>query len=394
MVLLASVGHYPAFAAFDDSTTGFAPFASYTYTYDSNLLNRPSEGLGPAPQSDQIDRFEVGSHINFRLSRQKFSGTFSLSDIKHTEFEERNLQGNSHRLRWDSEIGKTLIVSVEGSAMSDQAPIQTGLVSAIQRDQENATATVTWNLHPEYALLSQIARTETRFISTESNSDSDLAGLNRDDELVYIGVEYHPGTGSSISLLQKKSSGYFPIRQITGPSQSVSNDFNQNETELLTKWNYSEITALTVSLSSVEREHAERQSRNFSGTNYRLEFLYKPTEKTNLSLSLGKQIIGVSDATNSDALARQLFVSMNTQITSKLVLRLAYRPQNLTFDGTDGFAAEPRTEKIEEVLAGLEYRLSERSMLGTLLRNRSRNSSLENTDYSANSFSAFIKYDY
>jgi hypothetical protein len=389
--LLIAISHNTASA---ESKTGFLPFASFSHTYDSNLLNRPNQGVGAAPQSDQINRFEFGTHINFQLSRQQFSGMVSFSDSRHAEFEERNVQGNAYRLRWDSEIGKTLVLAVEGSAISDQAPIQTGQVLAVERDQDNLTSSLTWNFHPEYAVLSQISRTETRFLGPENSNNITFADLNRDDELASIGLEFHPGTGSSIAILQKKSSGNFPIRQITGPMQSVSNDFDQNETELLTKWNYSEITTVKLSLSSVQREHREMPARDFSGSNYRLELLYKPTEKTSFTASWAKQIIGISDVTNSDALARQFFLSMNMQVASKTMFRLGYLPQKLQFDGTDGLSTQARTEKLKETSLNIEHKLTERATLGALLRNRSRDSSLSNADYSANSFSVFVKYEY
>jgi hypothetical protein len=378
----------------EDDATGFAPFANATRTYDSNLLNRSKSGSGPAPQSDIIDRFEVGTHVDFQISRQKFSGALSLSDNRHQRFNERNTTGRAHSLRWDSEIGRTLVAAVEGRSVSDQAPIQTGLVSTTRRDQDTAIASLNWKFHPSYSIVNQISKTNTRFRGAENTNEAVLAGLNRDDESSYIGVEYHPGSGSTLALLLKESNGHFPIRQITGPGQSVSNDFDQNETELLGKWIISDLTAVTLSLSSVKREHDEVKSRDFSGTNYRVDVAFKPTVKTNFNLSWGKQIIGISDATNSDALARQLFLSMNMKVTEKVLLKLAYRPQNLQFDGTDGLSNAPRTERVKEGSLSLEYQLQRRVALGMNIQNRSRESTLANADYSANSISIFMKYEH
>lgn len=375
-------------------TTGFAPFASAKRTHDSNLLNRSESGTGPAPQSDIIDRFEIGTHLDFQLSRQKFRASLSLSDNRHQRFKERNTTGRAHLLRWDSEIGKTLTASVEGRSISDQAPIQTGLVSATRRDQDAVLASLNWKFHPNYSIVNQLSKTNTRFRGVENTGEAVLAGLNRDDESSYIGVEYHPSSGSTLALLFKESNGHFPIRQITGPGESVSNDFDQNETELLGKWIISDITAMTLSLSSVQREHDEVQARNFSGTNYRLGVLFKPTSKTNINLSWGKQIIGISDATNSDALARQLLVAMDTKLTEKVLLKLAYRPQNLQFSGTDGLSSTPRTERVKESGISLEYQLLQRVSLGTNIQSRSRESTVENADYSANGISIFMKYEH
>lgn len=385
-------GMSPAYASSPEPSQGIAPFATSTHSYDSNLLNRSEEGSGPAPQSDQVNRTEIGTHVNFQLSRQKFSGALSVSDTKHERFKERNVDGNAYRLRWDAEIGKTLTGFVEGSSISDQAPIQTGLVSVIQRDQDNATAELSWNFHPSYSVLNQYSHSKTRFVGTENSNDAVLAGLNRDDESSAIGLQYKPSSGSSVTILFKQAEGNFPIRQVIGPGQSVSNNFNQDETELLTKWNYSEITTLTLSLSSVRRTHEELQSRDYSGTNYRLEILYSPTVKTNFNLSWAKQIVGISDATNSDALADQLFLSMNMEVTDKILFRLAYLPQNLQFAGTDTAGSAPRTERIREAIASIEYEFLDRLSLGANLRNRERGTTLENADYSANSMSIFLKY--
>jgi len=390
--VLMSVAHLPLQAAPLEPSQGIAPYATATYTYDSNLLNRSEEGSGPAPESDQIERIEVGSHINFQLSRQKFSGAFSFSDTRHDRFTERNADGHAHRLRWNAEIGETVAASIEGGMSSDQAPIQTGLVSAVQREQDYANASLSWRFHPNYSVVSYLSKTNTQFTGSENSDEAALSGLNRNDEEGYVGIAYHPGSGSTISLLFKQADGHFPIRQTVAPGQSISNDFHQNETELLGQWNWSEITAFSLSLSSVQRDHEEIPQRDFSGTNYRLEVFYRPTVKTNFNLTWGKQIVGISDATNSDALARQLFLGMNMEVTDKVLFKLAYRPQNLQFDGTDGFSTAPRTERVKEGIASLEYQLHERMSLGANFRNRDRATTIENADYTANSMSVFLKY--
>lgn len=394
---LALLAHGQAHSLLQPSSklsTGFSPFAAAIHTYDSNLLNRTQDGSGPAPQSDQITRLEAGTHINAQLSRQQFTGTFALSDTQHQHFKNRNTNGWAHRLRWDAEIGETVVGTLEGSSSSDQAPIQTGLTSAVKRDQDNANAALTWKFHPNFSLLNRYSKTNTRFEGVENGSDAVLAGLNRDDKSSAIGLEYHPGTGNTVALLLKKSNGKFPIRQITGPGQSVSNDFDQNETELVGKLNISEITALALSLSSVQREHDEIPARDFSGTNYRLDFFYKPTVKTQFNLSWGKQIIGVSDATNSDALARQMSFAISTRITEKVLINVAYRPQNLQFTGTDALGDISRTERLKQVEAGVDYQLNKRLSLGANFRNRSRTSTLNSVDYTANSMSVFIKFEH
>lgn len=392
MSVLMSGVHLSVQAAPLEPSQGIAPYATATHTYDSNLLNRSKNGAGPAPESDQVERVEIGTHINFQLSRQKFSGALSFSDTRYDRFSERNADGNAHRIRWDSEIGETLKASVEGGMSSEQAPIQTGLVSAVQREQDYANASLAWKFHPNYSVVSHLSKTNTRFIGNQNDEDAVFAGLNRDDEQGYLGIAYHPGSGSTISLLFKQADGRFPMRQIIAPGQSVSNDFHQNETELLGQWNWSEITAFSLSLSSVQRDHEELPQRDFSGTNYRLEVFYRPTVKTNFNLTWGKQIVGVSDATNSDALAHQLFLGMNMEITDKVHFKLAYRPQDLQFDGTDGFSTAPRTERVKEGIASLEYQLHQRMSLGANFRNRSRATTIEDADYTASSMSIFLKY--
>ena len=153
-----------------DEIPGLAPFATATHTYDSNLLNRADSGSGPAPQSDFIERVEIGTHVNFQLSRQKFSGALSLSDNRHQRFSERNTEGRAHHLRWDSEIGRTLVAAVEGRSISDQAPIQTGLITATQRDQDIASASLNWkpNVPGRGRRLSQLATRTGRCLRRSS----------------------------------------------------------------------------------------------------------------------------------------------------------------------------------------------------------------------------------
>lgn len=373
---------------------GISPFARITRAYDSNLLNRPDQGSDVASTSDQVNRLEIGTHLDFQLSQQKLTGLVSLSDTRHDRFTERNTEGKAYRVRWDSEIGRTLIGSIETSAVSDLAPIQTGQVLATQRDQDSTAASLAWNIHPDYAVLSQHTVIETRFEGPQNTTDAVLRGLNRNDESCYLGLAYQPATGSSTTILFKQAKGLFPSRQIIGSEQTVSNNFDQTETELLSKWNYSEITVLTVSISSVDRQHDELQTRDFSGTNYRAELLYKPTVKTNFNLVWGKQIVGVSDASNSDALVRQVALAMNMELTSKLLFQLTYSPQQLEFNGTDGINPIPRTDRLRESSVSLAFQFDPQLTLGTMLRKRSKNSTQTNTDYSAHSVNIFIRYEH
>lgn len=144
----------------------------------------------------------------------------------------------------------------------------------------------------------------------------------------------------------------------------------------------------------MNRQHEELPSRDYSGTNYRVEIFYQPTVKTNFNLVWGKQLIGISDASNSDALAKQLSLAMNMELSSKVIFQLAYSPQELLFDGTDGFNTSPRTESLKEGRAGLEFQLEPKVTLGANLRKRSRDSTFAATDYSAHSMNIFVRYEH
>ena len=242
--------------------------------------------------------------------------------------------------------------------------------------------------------MTEFGETETEFKGATNTNLAALAGLNRTDETRSIGVAYQPTTGSSIALLFKKATGTFPIRQIIAPGQTVSNDFEQQETELLTRWNYSELVKLTWSLSSVDRQHAEMQSRDFSGTNYRVEISYQPTVKTNVSVVFAEQIIGISDVSNSDALSKQFGVAMRMDLTSKVRLELSYLPQKLEFNGTDGLNAALRTERLKDAIASVSYQLGSKTTLGAVYRKRERDTTVVNGDYTANSTNVFLKYQF
>lgn len=374
----------------ENSGNFFRPFASASRTYDSNLLNRPDGTAGPL--SDTVDRFEVGTHLDFQISRQRFSSTLSVNQNRHEEFTDRNTEGDLYRFRWDAEIGQTVTGLFEASSLTDQAPIQTGAVSLIQRKQSLQQVGLNWNFHPSYAVRTRLADTETRFEGTPGTPDSVLAGLNRNDQLQSIGLVHTAGTGSSVGLFLNHSSGDFPIRQLVGPGQTVSNNFNQRDVELQGQWNHSTITRLLFSVAAVERKHDELPSRDYNGVNYRLDAQYQPTGKSTFFAGLARQIVGVSDANNSDALVRQVTLGYNLALSQKLLLRLAHRPQKLLFNGTDGFNAVPREETLKESSATLEYQTTDFLSLGTSFSQRDRESTVPNSDYSANALNVFIKF--
>ncbi|HEX4878290.1 MAG TPA: outer membrane beta-barrel protein [Limnobacter sp.] len=380
----------PAIASIQGSGNFLRPFATATRTYDSNLLNKPANASGP--RSDQIDRFEAGTHLDFQISRQKFSGTLSVNQTRHDEFAERNTEGELYKFRWDAEIGKTITGNVEASSLTDQAPIQTGAVTVIERQQKLEQVGVNWNFHPTYAVRTRFANTETRFKGTPGTPDSVLSGLNRNDELQSIGMVYTAGTGSTLGLFMNILTGDFPLRQVIGPGQSVSNNFEQNEVELQGQWNHSPITRIQFSVAAVEREHDELPVRDYSGINYRVDAQYQPTAKSTWVLGFGRQIVGVSDASNSDALVRQVTVGYNLALSNKVLMRLFHRPQKLRFSGTDGLNAVPREETLKESSLTLEYQATRFLSFGTTASHRRRDSSAANSDYSANAVNVFVKF--
>lgn len=379
-------------ASINSSGNFFRPFAIATRTYDSNLLNQPDNNSGP--KSDQIDRFEVGTHVDFQISRQRFSTTLSANQNRHQEFEERNTDGELAKFRWDAEIGQTITGAVEVSTFSGQAPIQTGAVSVIARQQKTKQFGINWNFHPSYAIKTRISEIDTSFESVPGTPDSVLAGLNRTDENQSIGVAYTTGTGSTLGLFLNNSIGNFPLRQVTSPGQSVSNNFEQQDVELQGQWNLSAITRLQFSLATVKRKHDELPARDYSGLNYRIDALYQPTTKSTLTLGFARQIVGVTDVNNSDALVRQIALGYDLKIANKLLMRLAHRPQKLSFSGTDNFSVVAREESLKESSAALEYQSTQFLSLGVNATQRRRESTAVNADYSAKALNFYIKFSH
>ena len=199
-------------------------------------------------------------------------------------------------------------------------------------------------------------------------------------------------TAQDLDEVLKNLTGDFPIRQIIGPGQTVSNNFDQDELELMVRWRKTEITSWNFSLSQVERKHEELPVRDYSGTNFRVEWLYRPSAKVQINATLARQIIGISDASNSDALADQKGVGVTWNISPFTTLKINYRPQTLKFNGTDGLGPIPRTDRLSETSVALDYLATRHVLISTIANRRSRQSSQIDSDYSADSFSVFLKY--
>ncbi|HEX4918770.1 MAG TPA: outer membrane beta-barrel protein [Limnobacter sp.] len=380
----------PAVASIQSSGNLVRPFATATRTYDSNLLNKAANA--PGPRSDQVDRFEAGTHMDFQLSRQRFSSTLSVNQTRHDEFAERDTDGELFKFRWDAEIANTITGNVEISSLTDQAPIQTGAVSVTERQQHLEQVGANWNFHPTYAIRTRFANTETRFKGTPGTPDTVLSGLNRNDELQSIGMVYTAGSGSTLGLFLNTLTGDFPLRQVIATGQSVSNNFEQKDIELQGQWIHSPITRLQFSVAAVEREHDELPVRNYSGINYRVDAQYQPTAKSTWVLGVGRQIVGISDASNSDALVQQVTVGYNLALSNKVLMRFFHRPQKLRFSGTDGLNGVPREETLKESSATVEYQATRFLRFGTTASHRQRDSSAVNSDYSASAVNVFIQF--
>lgn len=393
-VLALGLGPSAGHGALADRGHGFAPAASASITWDSNLLNRPETGPGPRPQSDMVTRLQAGADFDLLMGPHQVTGQVSAIQNRHDNFRERNTDGYIAQIKWAVPLSETLKSEVELGQLSDQAPIQTGQSTAVKRDRDNQGLALNWVFHPEYALGFLHQQSQTRFAGVNGTQDPALAGLNRDDTLNAISFAYQPSTGSQLGVAFKHSEGDFPIRQVIGPGVSVSNNFRQDETELFMRWNASDLSTVGAAVSNVERQHDEFAGRNYSGINYRLEWQYRPASQLQFNISTARQIIGISDVTNSDALARQFSLEAAWALSAATTLRLSHRPQRLEFSGTDGLGLTARNDRLTDNSLSLDWRVSPRLLLTALLRQRERESSLPNSDYSADSFSLFLKYAY
>lgn len=254
---------------------------------------------------------------------------------KHFDFLEHTYE--KYKLEWDWKLGNLWDGQFGyqyNRKLSSFDDFQTPLKDMLQTKEYylsiNRQLTVRWNL-----FLFTKEQQKRHDLNQRTTLDQDIisAAVN----LMYTSKKH-----SKFGLRAAFKDGGFPNKE-TSSDQSIDNSYQEHEYRFVVDWNISTQSRLDGSIGYTERSHNEISQRDYSGTTGELNISWYPREKTQISLSLWRDINAYQDATTSYVEESGLKILPVWKITYRQELKLEagwidrkYKgdPDSFSFDGS------------------------------------------------------------
>lgn len=247
-------------------------------TQDSNLF-RQSDSLGPS--SDVISSGYLGLRIDKPYAQQRFQADLTETTTRHEEFPNLNSDTFAYRGAWLWH----LTPRISGSLGADRTQSlvsfadtsgTTRNLRVSQNRQLSLDAFITGGWH----VLFGISR------ATQASESATLIEPDFRSKSAEAAIRYEARSGSSISVLRRRSEGRYADTEAPGAAISIANqDYRQDESDVQTTWIFSRRSTLTGRVTWIERRHDRVSQRDFSGLAGNLGYNWTPPGKIAVAFS-------------------------------------------------------------------------------------------------------------
>ena len=187
-----------------------------------------------------------------------------------------------------------------------------------------------------------------------------------------------------MGLQYRTADASFPRRNTVATSL-VANDYTENEYSIVAHWRLSGVSEIFARIGHTERKFDQAPNRDFSGSTWRLTYLWQPTGKTALEFATWRELAEFRDVNANYVRVTGISVVPTWSITPQVVLRGKISQQTLVYQGDSANPAVTDRRKDKE-------RLLQLSALWTPLRLTELAFSVENGRRTSNQ--AFTDYTY
>jgi exopolysaccharide biosynthesis operon protein EpsL len=197
------------------------------------------------------------------------------------------------------------------------------------------------------------------------------------------GLKYISTAGNSIAVVQRESRGDYEGRALD-PVNFLDTGFDQSETEARVQWRVSGHTSLDGRLGYLKREHNNFGQRNYSGAVGKLDYLWTPTGKLQLTVSAGRNLYSFQDGNSSYYLADAFAVAPAWLLSDKTTLRMKFEHVERDFRGAVAATLPAREDRTQSLQFGADWKATRTILVQGTLSHERRSSNIANFDYRAN----------
>lgn len=363
-------------------------FAGATVRQEDNLFRLPSDidpllFVGKPTRSDQVRVTYFGAQLDKSYSQQQFHLDATSSNYRYQTFDKLNFEAFDYRASWKWHLTPRL----SGNVSLDHKQTQTSFADNRNfggnntRTTENRRVDADWWLHGSWHLTGGVSQYQYRNTQAFTAEDS-LRQRSAD-----AGVRYVAESGSSLTLLTRKSRGEYKDRLLSAPSL-LDTGYKQVDTELQMSWILSGKSTINGRLTHLERKHEHFVQRDFQGTAGRLDYTLTPTGKLQLKLSAARDIASWQTTTESYYVNKSLAFAPVWQISGKTALRLNLECSQRDFLG--GAVVPPpvaRQDRVRTAQLSLDWSPVRNLSLSASVQRDQRSSNNANLGYRANAVS-------
>ena len=283
-------------------------------THDSNLF-RQSDSLGSS--SDVISSGYLGLRIDKPYAQQRFQADLTETATRYVEFPNLDSDTFAYRGAWLWH----LTPRISGSLGADRTESlvsfadtsgTTRNLRVSQNRQLSLDAFITGGWH----VLFGISR------ATQASEAVTLVEPDFRSKSAEAGIRYEARSGSSISVLRRRSEGRYADTEAPGAAISIANqDYRQDESDVQTSWIFSRRSTLTGRVTWIERRHDSVSQRDFSGLAGNLGYNWTPPGKIAVDFSAQRTLSPRQDEGSAYGVDNSYSVAPTWQVSAKTTVR-------------------------------------------------------------------------
>jgi hypothetical protein len=266
-------------------------YATDQVIYDDNLYRLPS-GLinitaliGPsgAPQ-DHINTTSVGADVHWVLGRQSIDVNALADKNDFSRNENLNNSAGSGKAVWNWRVGGYFSGTAGLDYYSSLAGFgYTGYLGRDLIDRSDYFGTAHYQIGPRWSIFGGITESDiTHSAKPEQIYDYHLKSGSG-------GIEYATAVNNTIGLQYQYSDARFP-QGILLNGVPFAQDYDDESTQLLLKYALTEKTLINASAGYLKRNYPDSMIGSFSGDVWRATVQWQPTDKTQISMIVYRQL--------------------------------------------------------------------------------------------------------
>jgi exopolysaccharide biosynthesis operon protein EpsL len=354
--------------------------------YDSNLFRLsgsedPEPELGRSQKSDIIYTTNAGIRIDKSYSLQRFVVEAMVVDNRFKTYDFLDYTAFNYSAAWHWH----LTPRITGVLLAEQKQEMNSFAEFRETEKNVQTSNVRLftvdgdlggGFHAIGGLLDVRARNSKTF---EAVGDYQQDGFE-------FGGKYIASSQNWISLIQRETDGEYRGRELD-PVAQLDSGFDQSETEANMFWRLTGKSSFDAKLGYVKREHDHFDDRDYSGMVGRLLYRWDITDKTQLNVSVSRNLYSYQENENSYYIAETFSISPVWEYSPKTTFRARYDYSDREYRGAIVSIPELRDDQLQMFLLAADWKATRNIIVTGALQHDKRTSNFEDFDYNATSAS-------